>query len=89
MKAVTYLLSVLAIMLGITQVNAVAVGEEQKPAKSGFWSQFKKDWEKSSGEAKHDAKPIGPEAKKDFKALGKAIKEGNTTEEPEKDQPVP
>ena len=44
MKAVTYLLSVLAIVLGITQVNALAAGEEEKPAESGFWSEFKKDW---------------------------------------------
>lgn len=89
MKAVTYVLSVLAIVLGITQVNALAAGEEEKPAESGFWSEFKKDWNKSWGEVKHDAKHIGPEAKKDFKALGKAIKEGNATEEPEKDQPDP
>ncbi|MFQ5756981.1 MAG: hypothetical protein ACE5H7_12960 [Acidiferrobacterales bacterium] len=89
MKAVTYTLPALAIVLGITQVNVVAAGEEETPAKSGFWSQFKEDWKKNWGEVKHDVKHVGPEAKKDFKGLGKAIKEGNATEEPEKEQPDP
>lgn len=88
MKAVPYAVSILAIVLGIAQVNVQASGKEEKPAKS-FGQQFKEDWKKDWGEVKHTVKHFGPEAKKDFKELGKAIKERNPTEFPKEDMPNP
>jgi hypothetical protein len=88
MKAVPYAVSILAIVLGIAQVNVQAAGKEEKPAKS-FGAQFKQDWNKDWGEVKHTVKHFGPEAKKDFKALGKAIKERNPSEFPKEDMPNP
>ena len=88
MKAVPYAVSILAIVLGIAQVDVQAAGKEQKSAKS-FGQQFKEDWNKDWREVKHTVKHFGPEAKKDFKALGKGIKERKPSEFPKEDMPNP
>ena len=88
MKAVPYAVSILAIVLGIAQVNVQAAGKEEKPTKS-FAQQFKQDWKKDWREVKHSVKHFGSEAKQDFKTLGKGIKERNPSEFPKEDMPSP
>jgi hypothetical protein len=88
MKAVLYVVAILGIVLGTAQVNVQAAGKEGKPTKS-FAQQFKEDWKKDWGEVKHSVKHFGPEAKADFKELGKGIKERSPSEFPKEDMPSP
>jgi hypothetical protein len=88
MKAVPYAVSILAIVLGIGQVNVQAAGKEEKPAKS-FGQQFKGEWKKDWGEVKYSVKHFGPEAKEGFKELGKGIKARTPSEFPKEEMPSP